>query len=820
MKSFEDLKKALTRAPVLGFPKSEGRYILDTDASGVAIGAVLSQVQEDGKGGMTEKVIAYGSKTLNDAQVNYCTTKRELYAVFYFCCHKFRHYLAMRDFDVRTDHAALTWLQNFEGDCGLTNRWKVGLSQFGRGLTIDHRAGSKHGNADAMSRSATRLCRYERCPACAEERLKTKDGQKSVRTRALEYNVLCRSTGEFTREKVLSRTGSGSGNIPLNMLSVASDENIDTAELVKNCVWVCESYTDEQIRGLQSDDLVVQRMVDLLQVHKDSKPSHKVIEADAEDVKKMCINWSEYTLRDGILYKKPKSGDVLRLVAPRQLRDTIITHLHDFGHQGIVKTLAQIKRRFYWIRMKDDVIRWIKCCRTCAQHKTAPPRTKSPLKQERSGSRNERMAFDIIGPLTETARGNRFILVMVDYFTKWAEAVALARHTAKIVAGELYEKWVTRFGVPVKYHSDQAPEFNSALMREFFKLIDTCKTRTAPYRPQSNGLVERTNQTIEGILRCLIEDERGTWDEHLGTTMMAYRATIHGSTGVSPNMMVFGSENCMPIDLMFRAPEPWEKENYTAGRNDCTCEYIAWLRKSIQNSYARARVVSKKAAQRQKRTHDVNTTIRSFEVGDWVLHWHKPTAMKTLSQGWRYPMVVSEKVGPVTYKICKDENDPGQRVHVDTLVKDIVRPWRKNWLRRALPVPSSKTRKSGPGIETSHSSGEDDEISVEAVVNIETAAKEVVKDTKRAPTKGPEGKTKGKKRGRPRKVVKASDTPAPIVPKPVPTHDRVKGRPPRTRTAVVRYQGTFMCKGHDIRHVMDLPGQCPGVYGDCTVECS
>ena len=819
-KSFQDLKDALTSSPILGFPNSDGRYVLDTDASGVAIGAVLSQIQDDGKGGKTEKVIAYGSKTLNDAQVNYCTTKRELFAVFYFCCHKFRHYLAMKDFNVRTDHAALTWLQNFVGDDSLTNRWKTGLSQFGRGLTIEHRSGARHGNADGLSRAATRLCAFNQCDWCKAERLK-RGRQRSVRPRTNEYNILCRSTGQFIEEKTSGLTGSP-GTIPINLITVASDEQVDNSELINKCVWVCDSYSDEQIQGLQSDDLVVKRMVELLEIHQDSKPAHKLIEADAEDIKKMCMHWSEFTLRNGIVYKKPKSGDVLRLVAPRQLRDTIITHLHDFGHQGIIKTLEQIRRRFYWIRMKDDVIRWIKCCRTCAQHKTAPPRTKSPLTQERSGHRNERIAFDIIGPLTETKNGNRFILVIVDYFTKWAEAIALARHTAIIVAGELFEKWVTKFGVPVKYHSDQAPEFNSALMKQFFKLIDTCKTRTAPYRPQSNGLVERTNQTIEGILRCLTENKRSTWDEHLGTAMMAYRSTIHGSTGVSPNMMVFGNENFMPIDLMFRAPESWERENFTPGQNDCTCEYIAWLRKSIQDSYARARIISKVAAERQKRAHDVNTTIRSFKVGDWVLHWHKPTAMKTLSQGWRDPMVIKEKVSPVTYKVCKDEKDPGQNVHIDTLVKDIVRPWRANWLRKELPVPSSKTIRSETSLEPSQAWAEETQIPIETLVEPDPKDSEENLSTEEEPAIVPK-KKKGKKRGRPRKSTdtESDDAPIPVVEnEPEIIHPRVPGRPLRTRKAVVRYQGAFLCSVHEIRHIMDLPGQCPGTYSNCTKECN
>ena len=108
-RSFEMLKAALCSAPVLSFPTHEGKYILDTDASAVGIGAVLSQIQDG-----DEKVIAYGSKTLSKEKRRYCTTRRELLAVVAFL-KQFRHYLLGREFLVRTDHSSLRWLCNFQG---------------------------------------------------------------------------------------------------------------------------------------------------------------------------------------------------------------------------------------------------------------------------------------------------------------------------------------------------------------------------------------------------------------------------------------------------------------------------------------------------------------------------------------------------------------------------------------------------------------------------------------------------------------------------------------------------------------------------------
>jgi hypothetical protein len=150
--AFECLKTALTTAPILGFPRDAGRFILDTDASGTGIGAVLSQ-EQDGE----ERVIAYASHTLSRSQQNYCTTKRELLAVVVFI-QQYQHFLADREFTLRTDHASLTWLTNFNVNktIGIIARWIVILQQYN--FITQHRAGRLHGNADALSR------RYKRCP--------------------------------------------------------------------------------------------------------------------------------------------------------------------------------------------------------------------------------------------------------------------------------------------------------------------------------------------------------------------------------------------------------------------------------------------------------------------------------------------------------------------------------------------------------------------------------------------------------------------------------------------------------------------------------
>ena len=148
----------------------------------------------------------------------------------------------------------------------------------------------------------------------------------------------------------------------------------------------------------------------------------------------------------------------------------------------------------------------------------------------------EWMAVDIVGPLPRTKNDNLYIVVIVDYFTKWAEAFPISDKQTYTVAEVVVTEVVSRLDTPLRLHSDQGGE--SRLFLAVCELLGVGKTRTAPYRPQSDGLVERLNRTIKQMLRSMVGEHRDDWDDHLPYVMMAYRATRQDSTGCSPNLMM------------------------------------------------------------------------------------------------------------------------------------------------------------------------------------------------------------------------------------------------------------------------------------------
>ncbi len=150
--SFDELKEALTSAPILSYPVPELPFILDTDASDSGLGAVLSQTQEE-----KEKVIAYMSKALTKAERSYCTTRKELLAVVVSLKH-FHTYVYGQHILLRTDNAAVSWMRNLRNPTGQVARWLQVLGMYN--IDIQHWAGRKHSNADALSRSPCASCRH------------------------------------------------------------------------------------------------------------------------------------------------------------------------------------------------------------------------------------------------------------------------------------------------------------------------------------------------------------------------------------------------------------------------------------------------------------------------------------------------------------------------------------------------------------------------------------------------------------------------------------------------------------------------------------
>jgi len=204
-------------------------------------------------------------------------------------------------------------------------------------------------------------------------------------------------------------------------------------------------------------------------------------------------------------------------------------------------------------------------------------------------------AMDYMGPISEMARGNRHILVMMDHFTKWCKAFPTRDQKASIVASILVSRVFSRFGPPVFLHSDQGRNFDSNLMHEIYELMGLKKTRTTAYHPQSDGLVERQNRALQEILSTFVVEHQNDWDEMLDQAVFAYNTSVHESTKVSPYEMVFGRPARMPIEVELGIP---------VRSPSSQSEYSRSLRKAIHHVNDIARRHFESARKQQCRQYD------------------------------------------------------------------------------------------------------------------------------------------------------------------------------------------------------------------------
>ena len=472
--AFNTLKHALLTRPVLAYPIPNHTFILDTDDSDFAMGAVLSQ--EDSNG--TEHVVAYASKSLSHSQRRYSATRKELLAVVTFCEY-FRHYLAGAHFTLRTDHKALVWLHNFTGTDGLLARWIERLAMFD--YRIVHRPGKAHANADGLSR----------------------------------------------------KPPSPPADPALTNAAISTDASLPPTSLTR----VCDA---------QHQDLDVNAA--MMCVRQSQRPVRHSPELQGSSRFRLALyhQFSRLILDNDILYRKYESEDgsshSLQLVVPPSLQREVLALLHSHitaGHMGTNQTTSQARPRFYWPGMSDDIDLFIRTCEVCQRCKPPVLTPRAPMVTSQPSFPLQRVGMDIMGPLPVTPRGNRYILVVGDYFTKWYEAFPLPDIRAETVAGYFVNGFVCRYGAPHSLHTDQGAQFKSNLFKSLCTMLDIHKTRTTPYHPQSDGLIERFNRTLERILATTINDHQD-WDLYLQRALLAYRMSVNDTTSFTPHRLMFG----------------------------------------------------------------------------------------------------------------------------------------------------------------------------------------------------------------------------------------------------------------------------------------
>lgn len=575
VESFQKSKEQLINSPILQFPDMTKPFILTTDASDVAIGAVLSQ----GSIG-SDRPIAYASRTLTDTEKRYSTIERELLAVIWAVKH-FRPYLYGHKFDIYTDHKPLKWLYQLKEPNSKLARWRLYLQAYD--FNIIHKSGKQNANADALSRiqihalsgdddDASMLVNYDRDQRETDQLLddltdiiaaqtppkrRETDDSKTISISDSDKTISADNEIEFpipsptdsTTDTVHSARDMESTGIPI------LNEAIDTKpRQIIVFTWHRNSLNVKNISNktqqilevflpLNNEDLIVQFLKEYIK-----NKTKYFIYFETEQLRK---DFSNVIIR---LFKK---GEVLffecteRVISiddeSEQKAITLKLHQGKTCHRGIKETLTRIKRYYYWPNMQETVSAILNACELCKQMKY----DRNPIKPKLQLTQTQTAPFQEVFIDLFTIEGV-YYLTLIDAFSKLGQSIVISNRSTPEVVRALI-KYFSYYGTPKRISCDPGSEFNNDLLKELMGMYKIELHIGTPHNPNSMAIVERFHSTLIEIYRLARYEQKFTDAASVMTyAVMAYNHTIHSATKLTPFEVVFGhTDSSEPFNIDF-----------------------------------------------------------------------------------------------------------------------------------------------------------------------------------------------------------------------------------------------------------------------------
>ncbi|KAL4118953.1 hypothetical protein QTP88_011831 [Uroleucon formosanum] len=629
--AFDKLKNILCSEPILQYPDFTKPFIVTTDASGKALGAILSQ------GEISQDLpIAYASRTLSKCESNYSTTELECLAII-FAVKTFRPYLYGRKFIILSDHRALSWLFNLKDPLSKLARWRILLEEYD--YEIKYKPGVLNSNVDALSRMYTiHEIKEESYPAFLnkfETQLITNKRVKEVNGSLIEspeeYHIVSEIEKHYNfmsgvNYEIKQKLGSGQ--------KLAPSKEIGEVNYLRDkdryIIFLTTKSRNKQKATYENIYLSLLNLKLLCEKHSLNKLAMNKLgfidQLEWTQVRAMIRYVFRNTDIDVIICSKLEFTDEEKLMIFKQCHDSIIG-----GHVGIHRTIKKIKTQFNWRGLKEDVIEYIKNCESCQKGKVANKKVKQPMLITSTSSEPfEKIFLDIVGPLVTTLSGNTYILTLQDDLTKYSMGIALPNHQANTIAEAFVTNFVCTHGIPQTILTDQGTDFLSKIFTEVCKLLQINKINTSPFHPQTNGSLERSHRTLTEYLRHYVDKKLNNWDEYLPYAFFVYNSTEHTSTGYQPYSLLYGRRLEIPIKL---SHEPEPRYNYD--------NYYFDLKQKMQESHKIAKENLIKRKVKSKQIYDNNENAIEIHVKDQILLRDK-TQKNKLNPLWIGPYEVTD----------------------------------------------------------------------------------------------------------------------------------------------------------------------------------
>ncbi|XP_063948099.1 uncharacterized protein LOC135152193 [Daucus carota subsp. sativus] len=372
---------------------------------------------------------------------------------------------------------------------------------------------------------------------------------------------------------------------------------------------------------------------------------------DAGEARKLQVRALKYALIEGILYKKSFVIPYLKCLRPDEAREAL-KEVHEgicgqhLGGRALAHKITRLG--FFWPNMLKDAKDYVKRCDRCQRFAPVVRQPPEMLTSINSPIPFAMWGMDILGPFPLASAQRKFLIVAIDYFTKWIEAKPLAKITTKQVAQFFWENVICRYGIPRVLVTDNGAQFNNPEFVGYCNDYSIELRFTSVAHPQANGQAEVANRIILDGLKKRVEKAHGSWAEEILPILWAYRTTCKVSTGATPFQLAYAAEAVVPLEITHTSPRV---QQYEPEANEEGMRLALDMIDEVRDE-ANARIVE--SQKRASYYYNLRVKERFFRKGDLVLRKAEASGVGPkgkMAQNWEGPYQVKDVIGRGSYKL-------------------------------------------------------------------------------------------------------------------------------------------------------------------------
>lgn len=638
--AFQYLKKCLTTPPILQYPNfdADNEFIIQTDASGIAVGAVLCNNDL--------KPVAYASRPLNKAERQYPTVEKELVAIVWAIKY-FKPYIFGREFTILTDHKPLVYLFGMKDPSTRLMKFRLLLEEFN--FKVVYIKGNENVVADALSRIVV-----------------TSDELKRMNEQFV--NVMTRGQKKRLEQQLIESKKSGENSGDIDLPTDKWPDQPRVVDILKKPYDSVEMIfmKEEELQKLRNKNEIREEYECFSIIEKKGalciNLNFKACFSRAEfvqklswyceqvDIKEICI----VKTKDNVEFVKDLCNEIklrekwsgpricilrgVTSITQENERNFILNDYHllpTSGHAGVRRMVNNIKRRYYWPNIDKDVQEYVKKCSKCQLMKHSR-HTKQPMEMTSTASSAfEKIFLDLVGPLDKDIDDNCYILSIQCELSKFVLAYPLKNKETVTVARTFVNNFILIFGIPKIIATDRGTEFVSSTMNEVSNLLGIQKLTSTSYHHQSIGALENAHKHLGSFLRIQCEKHHDSWSYWLPYWCFGFNNTVHTATKYTPYELVFGKPSNIPSRVI--------DDNNTVSPLYNHDDYALNLKYRLQTACKDARNNLVLSKEKQKQYYDKTTNPIVYEKDSLILV--KNETGRKLHPLYEGPYIVIEDLG-------------------------------------------------------------------------------------------------------------------------------------------------------------------------------